>query len=153
MSFDPSTDTAAAHRHFAADCFNRAWDFIEKATRTRDEDEQMIGLAHASLWHWTQREDCTAENLSAGYWQVSRVYALAGLTEQARRYAEMCLHVSRGEAPFYLGYAHEALARAAARAGDPEEARRHLAQARRQAEAVTDDEGRKLLLDDLDTIG
>jgi hypothetical protein len=153
MSFDPSTDIAAAHRHFAADCFNRTWDFVEKATRTPDEDEQMIGLAHASLWHWTQREDCTAQNLSVGYWQLSRVYALAGMTEQARRYGELCLRVSHDQAPFYLGYAHEALARAAMLAGDEEAAQIHLTAARRQLEAVLDDEERKLLQNDLDTIG
>ena len=37
-----------------------------------------------------------------------------------RRYAELCLEVSSGDdvGPFYLGYAHEAAARAAAIAGD-----------------------------------
>ena len=48
------------------------------------------------------------------YWQVSRIYALLGQADNARRYGELCLEVSQepGVQPFYLAYAHEALARA-----------------------------------------
>ena len=38
----------------------------------------MILYALASLWHWTQRPDCSTTNLSIGYWQAASVYALAG---------------------------------------------------------------------------
>src|SRR5262245_27775596 len=112
MAQDPGFDTAKAHRYFSANCFNKAWEFIEKPDRTPDEDEQMIRLSQASMWHWTQREDCKRQNLSIGYWQLSRVYAIAGRPDDARRYGQLCLEHSREEPPFYLGYAYEALARA-----------------------------------------
>jgi hypothetical protein len=91
----PEFDTAAAHRYFSAECFNRAWDLIEKKNRSAKDDATMLSLTMASLWHWTQREDCTAENLSVAYWQISRVFALLHQPDNARNYGEMCLEVSR----------------------------------------------------------
>jgi hypothetical protein len=31
---EPDFDIAAAHKYFAASCFNRAWDLIDKASDT-----------------------------------------------------------------------------------------------------------------------
>ena len=70
-------DPAKAH-NFSAHCFNIEWELIDKPERTPAENEQMILYALASLWHWTQRPDCSTTNLSIGYWQAARVYALAG---------------------------------------------------------------------------
>ena len=107
----PNFDTAAAHRFFAANCFNAVWELLDKPDRTDEDDEQMIALAHASVWHWTQREDRLPRNLSVGYWQLSRVYAILGHGERARHYGNLSLAAAQEEEPFYLGYAHEALAR------------------------------------------
>src|ERR1700687_1872237 len=70
-----TVNEAEAHRFFSAHCFNRAWDLIRKSNRTTIECEQMLQLSQASLWHWTQRSDCTPKNLSIGNWQLSRIYA------------------------------------------------------------------------------
>lgn len=79
MLTNASFDVPAAHRFFAADCFNRAWELIDKPDRTSDDDLRMISLAQASLWHWTERPDCTPRNLSIGYWQLSHIYSAVGL--------------------------------------------------------------------------
>lgn len=150
MNGKPEIDLEQAHRHFAAYCFNTAWDFIRKTDRTPEEDEQMIRLAHASVWHWTQRPDCSDRTLSIGYWQLSRVYALVGDASTARRYGELCL--LKSDEPFYVGYAHEALARAASVAGDTAKAREHLDEARRQAESIRNAEHRQWLEKDLETV-
>ena len=34
MPTAPAFDLAAAHKYFAADCFNKAWDLLEKQERT-----------------------------------------------------------------------------------------------------------------------
>jgi tetratricopeptide (TPR) repeat protein len=149
-------DLASAHRFFSTHCFNAVWDLIDKPERSVDEDDAMVQLSLTSLWHWTQREDCSASNLSVGYWQVSRVYALVGRAEDARRYAQRCLQVSDDDdddvGPFYLGYAYEALARAASVAGDRDTAEDYLAKAREVAQTVPDAQSRQMLLDDLVTI-
>ncbi|MEK6587846.1 MAG: hypothetical protein AABY97_03280 [Chloroflexota bacterium] len=104
-------DLAAAHRFFSVDCFTKAWELIEKPSRASEEDQEMIRLNQVSLWHWTQREDCTDRNLSIGYWQASRIHALLRQSENSLRYGQLSLEHSSEQDPFTRGYAYEALAR------------------------------------------
>ena len=154
MSEQPDFDHPAAHRYFSAGCFNLAWDLINKSERTPEENEQMLRLSLASHWHWTQRADCTQENVSIAYWQTSRVYAVLGQAENARRYARLCFEVSSGgDVPLWcLGYAYEALARTELVAGDLTSMSEYLREALGVAEAITDPETRQMLLADLETI-
>ncbi len=145
-------DFASGHKFFSATCFNRAWDFIDMPQRSAAEEEAMVLLAMASLWHWTQRADCSDHHRALGYWQVSRALALARLAEGARLFAQKSLELSQNEGPFYLGYAHEALARAACAAGDRVQAASDLGQARRWAEKVEDPEEGNLLRKDLEAL-
>jgi hypothetical protein len=149
MPKPPDFDLKSAHRFFAADCFNRAWDLIEKPDRTPDDDRQMVALSQASIFHWRCRPDVTDRNLSVGHWQVSRVYALLGQAVEARRNAEISLGYAKALKPFVLGYAYEALARAALLAGDRAEARTFLDTAQALADEVGDAEDRALLQADL----
>ena len=112
----------------------------------------MIATAQASLWHWIERADCTAQNLSIAYWQLARVYAVLGDAGEARRYGEACMGRSGESAPFYLAYAHEALARAASVAGDASTVERHLAEARTVAVRIAESAEREALEKDLATI-
>ena len=154
MNAAPIFDLQQAHRHFSAECFNRAWGYIDKSARTAEEERAMLLLALASLWHWSQREDAKPENLSVGYWQAARVFALLGQTGNARQYGQLSLEQAQspGVGPFYLGYAYEALARAEALAGKRTQAEEHLSLARLAAEKVAEADDRKALLADLDTI-
>ncbi len=154
MPGQPNFDVNAAHRYFAANCFNHAWDFIDRPQRSPAEEDEMLLLAMASLWHWQQRPEATPTNLSVGYWQVSRVFALRGDAANARRYAALSLQTiqSAGAEPFHLGYAYEAMARAEMVAGSAEKAAEYLLQARTEAEKVEEAEDRALLLKDLDSI-
>jgi hypothetical protein len=154
MSDQPPFEPAAAHRYFSAHCFNSAWDLIDKSDRTPEEDIEMLHRAIAGLWHWTQRADCSATNRSIGLWQVSRVYAVLGQADNARRYAELCRSTSEsaGVEPFYLGYAYEALARAEVLAGNAERVNEYLGMANRLAGKVADEESKTALLRDLETI-
>src|SRR5258708_12645252 len=75
---EPGFDVTKAHIHFAMECFNFTWTLLEKPTRTPAEDESMVLCALASLWHWTQRKDCTDLNLSIAHWQAPPAWALTG---------------------------------------------------------------------------
>jgi hypothetical protein len=143
--FDPSR----AHRHFSSACFNRAWELIEKPDRSSADDDAMVLCALASLWHWTQRPDCTNQNLSIAHWQVSRAYASIGQGENAQRHAKRSLELAKGLSPFYKGYAHEAVARAALVLRDHQAFTDHLTQARAFANGVTDIEEKEALEKDL----
>ncbi len=150
---EPSFDPAEAHRWFSTRCFNRAWERIDRPQRTDDENEEMIRLAHASLWHWTERADCRDRHIATGYWQLSRVYALVGEVQNARKYGRLSLDNAPPDEPFFVGYAYEALARAELLAGNRDEAERYVAQAHRQAELIADSEAKQLLIDDLRSLG
>ncbi len=154
MADDPGFDVKAAHKYFAAECFNRTWGFIQKPDRTPEDDEQMLLLTFASQWHWSQREDCAPTNVSVGYWQISRVHSILGQADNARRYGRLSLDALKGETglPFYFGYAHEALARAEMVAGDKARMEEHLARAREFAGKVPYEDSKKMLTDDLATI-
>jgi hypothetical protein len=154
MTQSPDFDVQAAHSYFSAECFNRTWDLIDIADRSSKQDDEMVQLCLASAWHWSQRQDCTAKNLSISYWQAARVFALLGQADNARRYGRLCLEISRSEGvpPFYLAYAYEAMARAEAVAGNRGGVDEYLAAARRVAEEISKLEDRQQLLDDLKTV-
>lgn len=145
-------DTDAAHRFFAPDCFNRCWGLIDRTDRERADDEQMLHLAHASLYHWSQRPDCTEQNRSIGCWQLARVYALVGRGAEARYWGERALAHAAHTPPFYRAYAHEALARAAAVLHDVDARYAQLVAARVLLEQITDAEERAMLEADLASV-
>lgn len=149
MAQTPAFDLDAAHRYFAADCFNKAWDLMDKPARSADEDRLMVALNQASIFHWLSRPDRTAQHLSVGYWQASRIQALLGNAAEARRHAETSLTYTPGLDPFYIAYAHEALARAEHLDANPAKAKEHLTNARHHAAQVNNDEHRSMLLKDL----
>ncbi|MBE0635564.1 hypothetical protein IH601_06180 [Candidatus Bipolaricaulota bacterium] len=150
-------DTAKTHEKFSVQCFNSAWELLDRIDRSLAEDEEMLRLSITSIWHWTQRSDCTNQNLAMGYWQVSRIHAVQGRADEARRYGELCLAASVDKkddqiAPFMLAYAYEALARAESAASEPEKRDHYVAEARKIAETICDPDTLKMLLDDLATI-
>jgi hypothetical protein len=149
MAKAPDFDVVAAHRYFAAYCFNSAWDLIEKEERTAQEDQAMVALSQASIFHWSRRADCDDEKMSIGYWQASRVQSLIGNPAEALRLGEICLSYSKGLRPFFVGYAHETLARAHAQQGRHAAAAPHLAAAREQLDLVKDAAARDRLAADL----
>lgn len=154
MTTKPEFDQSAAHKFFATDCFNKAWDLIDKPERTAEEDEEMVRLSLTSHWHWTQRDDCSQTNISVGYWQTSRIYALLGQADNALRYGQLCLIVSQqaNVPPFFLGYAYEALARAESLSGDSPALKSYLQEANNIADQIEDNDAKQMLLNDLATI-
>ncbi len=152
MSHTPTFDLTTAHKFFSADNFNKTWEFIDKNERSMDDNLNMLHTAMASLWHWSQREDATEENLSVGYWQVSRVFCLLGQTDLARTYGRMSLKHAEALVPFFKGYACEALARAEMLAHNRVIMLEYLNRARELANQVKDEENRQILLNDLETI-
>ncbi len=150
----PDFDVATAHAYFAAHCFNRAWKGIDAKQRTEEEAESMLGAAHASLWHWLQRPECTNQNRSIGYWQLSRVYALLGDAQLSMQFAKRCLDVSLEPSlpPLFVGYAYEALARAAKLQGDAVAVARWSQLGKQHCDRVESEESRQLLEADLSTL-
>jgi DNA-binding transcriptional MerR regulator len=139
-------------RTLAAALFNATWTLLEKETRTADEDDAMLHMAHASAHHW--RQIGKPENFARGEWQCSRVYAQLRRPEPCLHHAQRVLDIctENGIGDFDLAYAYEALARGHALAGDAERARAFTEQALAAAEDIAEPDDRELLITDLETI-
>jgi hypothetical protein len=142
----------AQHRRIAGELFNHVWSLLDKKDRGQEEDDEMLHAAHASRFHWGLAG--TPLNLSVGEWQVSRVYATLGRAEPALYHARRALEIARRSrlSRFYLAYAYEAVARAAAVAGERRTRDRYLRRAREIGAGVRDRDDRRMLLEDLATI-
>jgi len=153
MPDKPNFDIQQAHNFFSADCFNKTWDLVDKdGTRSTEESMEMLHTAIASLWHWGQREDVTHQNLSVGYWQVSRVYCLIEQPRNARMYGLLSLDHAKELAPFFKGYAYETLARAEMVADNRVIMKTYLEKARDILDLIEKKEDREILEKDLETI-
>lgn len=153
MADTPNFDIQQAHKFFSADCFNKAWEYIDKdGNRSTEENMEMLHTAIASVWHWTQREDVTPQTLSIGYWQIARVYCLIKQPNNARRYGLLSLQHAKELSPFLKGNAYETLARAEMLANKRFIMKEYLAKAHEMLEQVEDEEDRQTLAKDLESI-
>jgi hypothetical protein len=86
---DVPIDTERAHRWFAVEFNNRAWDLVELAQRSAAETEEMIHTAHAACLHWSAVGNVV--NQLRAQCLLATAYATAGFGEAAVRHAEKCL--------------------------------------------------------------
>jgi hypothetical protein len=139
----PTRGAAEFHRKAAVACFNKAWDFLDKKERSREEDMQMLLEAHTSRYHWGHIG--SAQNFAIGDWQISRVYAALKQPTLALLFARSSLDTcEKNYLKDLLLSAYEGMSRAYATANDIGEARRYLEMARKQLELVQDEEDRKV---------
>lgn len=95
-------DLPRAHRWFAVEFNNEAWDLVEKPDRAPEETRRMIHLAHAAALHWSaigkpihvERAECL----------LATVYAAAERMETAAMHLDYGLTLSENgvedETPF-----------------------------------------------------
>jgi hypothetical protein len=147
---DPSTaDLETWHRTFAPRAFNETWSLLDIADPSRDEEEAMLAATFAQRYHWyavgTPRHRAIAD------WQVSRVAAILGYADLAFRFGERSLAVCLDNDldPFVTGFAHEAIARAAADVDDLDTFSEHLEAAKAKLVEIEDPEDREILEADL----
>lgn len=85
-------DLPHAHRWFAVELNNLAWDILELETRTEEQNERMLHAAHAACFHW--QEVGTALNHQRAVCLLATVHARLGYADSAVRYANKCLELS-----------------------------------------------------------
>lgn len=147
---DPtSSDLEQWHRTFAPRAFNEAWAFLDSVEPTRSEEEDMLAATFAQRYHWyvvgTPRHRAIAD------WQVSRVAAVLGYADLALRFGErsLALCLDNDLDAFVTGFAHEAIARAAADVDDLDMFTEHLEAAKAKLAEIEDPEDREILEADL----
>ncbi|MEX0863439.1 MAG: hypothetical protein WD269_01025 [Acidimicrobiia bacterium] len=142
-------DLPAWHRSLAPLAFNRAWELLDADNLTREQEEEMLSSAFAQRYHWYVVGE--PRNWAIADWQVSRVAAVLGYAELAARFGERSLEIAteHGLDPFVVGFAHEAIARAAAEVDDIETFTEHLELAKSMLAEIDDPEDRETLEADL----
>ncbi|HEX8323389.1 MAG TPA: hypothetical protein VF595_05690 [Tepidisphaeraceae bacterium] len=85
----PSFDQQRAHRWFAVEANNLAWDLLERAGRSAAETERMLHAAHAACFHWLAVGTplnhlralvlLSAASLAAGQRETAVVYGQQGV--------------------------------------------------------------------------
>ena len=141
-----------AHRKFAVDCFNLVWNLMEKKDRTKQDDDRMMHVAHASRFHWG--EIGTPVELERGEWQISRMYTVLNMPQAALYHARRCLEICKENniGDWDIAFAYEAMARAHATAGQKAECRNYIELANKAAEQIKEKGDKDYLLNELKTI-
>ncbi len=87
----PPFDLAQAHRSFAIEFNNAAWELVEAPSRTPAETERMLRLAHGSCLHWEAVG--TPANTQRGLVLLAMAHAVAGLGNRAVNLAQQALEL------------------------------------------------------------
>ncbi len=144
---EPTFDTEAAHRWFAAATNNAVWDWLDAHEQGAASDP-IIHAAHASYFHWNNVGSAIQKARAASL--VANVHATLGNAEIAAGLANECqalLDAAGDEAADWdLAFGLDSMARAAAAGGD-DDAAAHKARARAAGDAIADDQD-KAVFDD-----
>jgi hypothetical protein len=150
---DPSDDDIARwHRTMGPLLFNRAWQLLDKADRTSEDEDELLSATFGQRYHWYKVG--SELNMAIADWQVSRVAAILGDAELADRFARhsLLLCETHDLPAFYKGYAHEAIARAADVMDDLQTRDQHVLAARELLTFIEDETARAMLDADVQMI-
>jgi hypothetical protein len=146
----PRLGAGSEERQRGVSLFNEVWRLVD----SREDDDRMLHMAHASRFHWGEAPECEPPNLARGEWLISRVYDLLGRGEPALWHARRCLAYCEeaGIRDWDLAYAYEALARASSVAGDAEGASEWRVKARAAGDTIAEPEDREHFDEDFATL-
>lgn len=149
MENPSAADLATWNHTFGPRAFNEAWALLDLDEPTREEEESMLAATFAQRYHWYQVG--TPRNQAIADWQVSRVAAVLGYADLALRFGERSLAICQDNDldAFVTGFAHEAIARAAADVDDVGMFTEHLEAAKEKLAEIEDPEERDVLEADL----
>jgi tetratricopeptide (TPR) repeat protein len=137
---EPDFDLPKAHRWFAIEMNNRAWDLVETTERTPDETDEMIEAAYAAAIHW--RHVGTPLNSLRAECLLATACACAGKAEAAIHHAEKCLRssyeVGDEQSDFDRASVYGAAAKSYACGGNREKAREHYERASHYVPLLSD---------------
>jgi len=150
MTNSPVSTFEDAHPYFAKQLNNKVWELLQKPDRTKSDDELMVHAAHASCYHWLSAG--TGLNQQRAEWLVAHVYTVLGYKESALRHANRCLELTREFSELMMdfdkAYAQECMARAFAMAGNRDEAKKYIALAEKEGQAIAKEKEKFIFMND-----
>jgi len=138
-------EVARWQRKFAAQANNRAWRLSESATRSPEEDEEMLQAAHTSMYFW--KIVGSAGNRAHAAQLLAHVYAVLKLPNPALHYFAQAepFFLHRDCEPWEKACAYAVKASVAAAAGHAEAHAASYREAERLIAALPDPEDREIL--------
>jgi len=130
-------------QQLAVQLFNESWDILLKEERTRKDEDLLVNMVHASLYHW--RQIGQPINILGGEWLIAHVYTILGHKEEALYHAEnvMTLKDEINPQDWDLAYCYEAMARVMALWGDKKAFAIYYQQALTAGKQIQDEGARK----------
>jgi tetratricopeptide (TPR) repeat protein len=152
MSDETAATETEFHKKMAVELFNKTWELLDKKERTAEEDDLLVHAGHASRYHWGVVG--TPTHVGRGEQQLSHIYAVLGRAEPALYHARRCLDICTEHkiGDFDIAFAHEAMARSLALAGNSAEAEKHIAEAKKAAADIKDPGDKDYFLSQLKTV-
>ena len=139
-----------AQETFASALNAVTWALLRKSDRSAAENEKMLYAAFASAYHFLEIGSPVEQQRAS--WLISRVYSVLGNGVEAGAHAKRCMELTEEHASELADYdrafAFEAWARANAVSGNQSEAAKYHKLASSAGEAITDDESRKVFMDE-----
>jgi len=138
-------ETAKWQRRLASQANNRAWALSEAASRTPQEDEEMLQAAHAAMHFW--KIVGNDNNRAHAAQLVAHVYALLNIPGPATHFMAKSQPVLLSDTaePWEVALAHAVAANVAAARKDAGAHREHYAKAFELVAKLPDPEDRKIL--------
>jgi hypothetical protein len=146
MSDKPTPEeTSRWQRRLASAANNRAWTLSEAASRTAEEDEEMLQAAHAAMYFW--KIVGNDSNRAHAAQLLAHVYALLGSPAAAAHYLARSQPVffGAGAQAWEVALAHAVAANVAAAQRDAAAHRKHHALAFDLVARLPDAEDRAIL--------
>ena len=141
------------HRYIGVELNNETWDLLEQIDETSPllDQERVLYGAYAACLHWLEAGN--EANHARGEHLIARVALRIGRVELGLEHARRCLQLIQNH-PDQMGdwdepFAREALARALAATGSPDQARAELRRAEELTALVADPRDREVLLTEL----
>jgi hypothetical protein len=140
-------DEAHAHRRFAAEFNNAAWEFVEASSRSASETARMLDLAHAARCHW--HAVGTPANDQRACVLLAFAYAVAGSGSMSLGFAQRCMEIEKSHpdllTPFDRAAAATCLLAAIRNMGQSDEVRTSQERAHSLIRELSDPDERALL--------
>ena len=136
-----------AHRWFAVEMNNQAWDLLESDSHTDQDNELLRNTAHASWRHWW--EVGTSINQQRAECLLTQVHAALGESQPAAHHARRALTLGESAAdsmqPLDWAFTHDAASRAFGLLGESSLQQTHRETAISYRNQFTDETDRDLV--------
>lgn len=142
----------SSHREVAVATYKRCWVLLGQASRTPDDDIELLTSAFVSRYHWTFVGG--PEQSICAYWMISSAASALGEGTPAVAYAERANPPAQepGIDDWLVASTAEGFARAYAAVGNQELRDEWCATAEELVRALADDEDRELIASQLATV-